>query len=180
MTWIILRTAPRSTLKLAHALNEAGFEAWTPRETKAYRAPRASKAIERTFPMMPSFVFARAERMFDLFRLSKEKRKAQPDFSLFHHRDRVPVITEASLEPVRQVEDRAENLRQRALRAKARPPEFDRGQVVSVPGGAFAGMSGRVERQKGSDVIICFDRLCIEVDAWQVVPNGALSAPIAA
>ena len=179
-TWCILRTAPSRTLRLAASLDEAGFRVWTPVECKTYRAPRSTAMIERTNPIMPTFVFADADRLGELLMLSKAFVMEHPDFSVFRFQGRAPIIRDASLATLRQVEQRAAAAADRRRRSKVKRPAFRQGEDVRVPGGPFQGMSGRVEQQRGKFVVVCFDRMTITVDAWQVVPDSASNAHIAA
>jgi transcription antitermination factor NusG len=160
--WFILRTAGRSTLPLAASLAEDGFEVWTPARTQLIRVPRMNVRREIRLPLLPSFVFARARHLCDLLELANmpdkprraprsSERHSQPahrDFSVFHHIDKIPMIDDRHLEPLRTKE------RQVVLKKDA--PGFERGAQVRVNRGAFEGLKGKVERCKQGYALVIF------------------------
>jgi transcription antitermination factor NusG len=161
--WFILRTAGRSTLLLAKTLAEDGFEVWTPARKQTIRVPRMNVRREIVLPLLPSFVFVRAPHLVDLLELAQleEKprraprtssdRRSQPahrGFSVFHHLDRIPMIADRHLEPLRSKEIEAV--------PKKDAPRFDHGANVRVNSGAFEGLKGRVERCKSGYALVIF------------------------
>lgn len=172
--WCILRTASRSTLPLAHSLASAGFEVWTPAEMRTRRAVRGSRATtEREVPIAASFVFARADRLLDLAWVLAQPTSPHPSFSFFHHAGRVPLIADREIAGLRREEDRGRRAWEEAQRAKLEAPVFEAGasvQITEEP--AFAGLPGVVEGQRGRKVRVSIGPLTVEVDAWQVLPDG--------
>src|SRR5688500_10204211 len=69
--WVILRCSGGSTLKLANSLTEAGYESWSPVETVNRRSREGSKPEPVRLPLMPSYVFAAADRQQELIELSR-------------------------------------------------------------------------------------------------------------
>jgi transcription antitermination factor NusG len=177
--WIILRTAPASTLNLAKSLTDAGFEVWTPIEEQVRRLARQRKEVERKVPIMPTFVFARDVHQVELSLLAGRALKAQPSFSIFRHAGRIPVIKDASLGQLRSAEVQAEKraeARRSAIKRKERC-QLSKGTTVTVESGAFAGLTGVVERTKGSFAVICFGgRYEFEISSWLLKPNEAHSS----
>jgi transcription antitermination factor NusG len=174
-SWIILRTCGRHTLRLAETLSEDGYEAWTPIETRAIRIPRANVRRTAKLPIMPSYVFAKAEHIIDLIQLSAMKPKprrlsnqpAHADFTVMHFHDRIPIIAEHHLQSLRTIEAK------RTPRAKA-AVRFEPGVQVKVrtEGGSFAGMKGRVERSDCGDTLVCFDsRLTVKISTSLLAPD---------
>jgi transcription antitermination factor NusG len=182
--WIILRTAGRSTLGLAETLNEDGYEAWTPVETRNIRIPRANVRRTVRLPIMPSYVFVRAEHLIDLIQLAAMKPKprrrslqpAHPDFSVMHYHDRIPIIADNTLQSLRNIE------------AKRRPREKVAALApglsvrVKTEGGSFAGMRGKVERSDEGNTLVCFDsRLTVRIatallEASEIFPSDMRQA----
>ena len=136
--WCILRTSGRNTLRLATSLRLAGIDAWTPRL-------RAND--DKPAPLMPSFVFARQAYLRRLLEMAATPGKLM-DFSVFHHRDMIPLVKDGELERLRQAE------RKTVTRRKQRT--FDRGDRVRVPNGSFGGMIGTVEHSDGKFTEVSF------------------------
>lgn len=70
--WAILRTSGPSTLLLAKALREAGFDAWSPVEIQNRRRPRSKDRFEREVAVMPSYVFVDADRLVELLQIASK------------------------------------------------------------------------------------------------------------
>jgi transcription antitermination factor NusG len=157
--WIILRTQGRRTLALAQSLREDGFDVWTPEETRMIRKPRLNAKREVQLPMLPSYVFARAEDLVELLQLAampvKPRRgaglrqPAHPDFSVTHTPRGIPMVADHDLAALRRIEAR----RPKRKAEKA----FEPGHQVRVGGGSFGGMSGRVEKSDRGITMVCFD-----------------------
>lgn len=159
--WCILRTSGRTTLRLAASLAEGGFEVWTPVEVRKIRIPRANVRREVTLPIMPSYVFARAEHLIDLLQIAGQPAHAHAhvDFSVMRHRERLPLIADAQLQALRKLEAR------RAPKKRA-DRVFGTGVdvLVKIEGGSFAGMKGRVEKSDTLHTLVCFDdRLTVRI-----------------
>jgi hypothetical protein len=159
--WFILRTAGRSTLQLAASLAEDGFEVWTPVRTQTIRVPRMNVRREIRLPILPSFVFVRAPHLVDLLELANmaEKPRRDPnggrlsrpahrDFSVFHFLDKIPMVADRNLEPLR--------MKEIEVIPKKGKPRFDRGAKVRVNSGAFEGLKGKVERCKSGYALVIF------------------------
>lgn len=173
MSWIILRTAPRSTLGLAQSLSDAGHEAWTPRETLLINRTRTKAGDERDAPIMPSFVFVRAEHLTALHMARMFWPSRHPRFSFFRNAGMTPELHDAAIEPLRQMErDAAERHEMRRRRVR-KPPTFSAGQTVKVDQTAFTGLEGVVKDQAGADVLVCFGgKVTMKINAWRLLPNS--------
>lgn len=171
--WCILRTAGPRTLPLARSLAEAGFDVWTPRgwsqpskkagarPTKRSMAEAQSGAI--AVPIMPTFIFARAERLGDLARIARDITSAHPAFSIFRHQGRYPLLADRDLIQLRRAEERADI----AVRRKRRR-NLVMGQRVSFSEGAFAGIEGVVEEQQGQFAVVAFGGgFRMKIAAWR-------------
>jgi transcription antitermination factor NusG len=151
--WCILRCAGRQTITLAETLAEDGFEVWTPVETRMMRVPRANVRREARLPIMPSYVFAKTHHLIDLLELAampvKPRRgagrmkPAHASFSVLHAFDRIPVVSNQSLDGLRDREIMAVPRKNRKL--------YQAGEVVRVTKGSFEGMAGTVERSDGKE-----------------------------
>lgn len=179
-SWIILRTAGRSTMSLANTLSEDGYEAWTPVETKVFHVPRMNSKRTVRLPIMPSYVFAKAENLIDLLELAamdpKPRRAPRPaedrtqpahaDFSVMHYNDRIPIIADHHLQGLRIIEAK------RTPRKKALPLPPGLSVRVKMEGGSFAGMAGRVERSDEGSTLVCFDnRLTVKISTSLLLPD---------
>ncbi len=155
--WCILRTAGSKTLKLAETLREDGYEAWSPAETRSIRIPRANVRRKVVLPIMPTYVFARAYHLHDLLELAampvKPRRHANqpahPSFSVLHIHDKIPLVSDGSLEGLRHIEFKR-TPRKKAL-AALKP-----GQEVAIEGGSFGGLKGKVERSDTAHTLVSF------------------------
>lgn len=174
MSWCVLRTSGKHTLRLAKALSDAGLQVWTPIEEKMLRIPRANVRRPIVLPIMPSYVFARSEHLIDLLQIIDRKKRLEldvPDFSLMRLADRIPVIADELLNGLRTIEQK------RAPRK--RPAKLPVGLEVTVGtgGGSFAGMHGRVERSGGEYTMVCFDnRFTVKISTY-LLCESELSIP---
>lgn len=186
-SWFILRTAGRSTLVLARTLAEDGFDVWTPSRTHRIRIPRANVKRDVKLPLLPSFIFVRSRHLEELLHLAsltdkprrdpnggRNSRSAHRDFTVFHYLDRIPMIADRSLEPLRQKE--------RELIPRKEAPQFKQGAKVRVGSGAFEGLKGRVERCKSGYALVIFDdwRHPSKIPTWLLSEDEALSCVPAA
>lgn len=153
--WCILRTSGARTLPLASSLSAAGFDVWTPAETTSRRQPRSKTRVEREGPIMPTFVFARADRLEDLLQLLGQPLNPHPPFSVFRHGGRIPIIHDVEIGNLRDHEERARDRVRRAKR-KGYRHEFAQGERVRVPEGSFAGMTGVVQDGDGKFAFVSF------------------------
>lgn len=169
--WIILRCAGRNTLPLADRLDRDGFGVWTPRYTERKRLPRGKGRAEATAPLMPSFVFAQAGRLDDLSQLARPE---NADFSVFHYFDKIPVIADHELTALREVEAEEARRHQRRRAHKVRP--MDRGDVVTISEGGFAGMSGVVEHSDGRYTMVLFGRMSVKISTFLLRSGERMAA----
>jgi transcription antitermination factor NusG len=181
--WFVLRTAGRSTLALAQTLSEDGFEAWTPVRTQLIRIPRMNVRREIKLPLLPSFVFVRSKHLVDVLEIAnmidKPRRgsgwgkPAHRDFSVFHHLDRIPMIADRHLEPLR--------MKEIEIVPKKDAPRFDRGAKVRVNSGAFEGLKGKVERCKSGYALVLFTdyRRPVNIPTWLLKEDGLLMHHVA-
>lgn len=159
--WIILRTASRSTLRLAETLAKDGFEVWTPAETKRIRIPRANARREVVFPLMASYVFARAVHLIDLLQLAEMPVKprrgaglrepAHASFSVLHAFGRIPLVADHDFNDLRRLEAKRTPIKRAAY-------TFQRNSSAKVPTGIFGGMSGLVVRSTPKATVLCFGK----------------------
>ncbi len=153
--WCILRMAPSRTMKVAESLARAGFEVWTPVENQVRRLPRSKVRQARQVMVMPTYLFARAHQIVDLLALSKAPGSPHPDFSVFRHHDRFPLIADESLNHLRMIEKRTA--------PKQRASIFTAGDEVKLTEGSFAGMNGVVETSKGQYSLVTFSGWAVPI-----------------
>jgi hypothetical protein len=172
VSWCILRTAGRMTLKLAKTLSEDGFEAWTPIETRKIRVPRSNVRRDVQAPIMPSYVFVRSDRLLDLLvmeRMPVKPRRgsgwgepAHAEFTVMRFSGDIPLIADHDLGALRRLEQKRELDRIRMSKAAPLP----KGVSVKVREGShssWSGMIGRVVRSNAKDTVINFTSTRLDV-----------------
>jgi hypothetical protein len=170
MNWCVLRMSDGATLPVMHALRDESFEVWTPSEMQRRRVGRDRKRVEVVAPLLPTFVFARYDRLSDLLALSKapaqafriwdqEQRrmvtKGRPHFTVMRHGGGYPAVSDQSLDALRTAEQRGRPI------AEARA--FLPGERVKCPSGGFQGLVGIVQTTKGRHALVAFNGLAIPV-----------------
>lgn len=161
--WCILRTSGASTLRLFQSLSLAGYDAWTPVELQVKRDRRKGTRTERMVAVMPTYVFAQANRLTDLLDLSNATLKEHPDFSLFRPWGRIPLVDDSELSELRRIERKAAAL--------AEPVRFTSGIHVRAPDTPYAGLTGQViEASKGQYTLVAFPGFHIPVKfaSWKL------------
>lgn len=149
MDWVILRTKASNTLRLDRSLAAAGFDTWTPTEIQLRPGRKTSGKAEVIVAVMPTYVFARACHLLGLLDEAETSGSDHPDFSVFRHCERIPVIADHELNALRQIERKAA--------AKAKPVRFDLGSRVRTPDGPFQGLTGQViEGARGEFTLVAF------------------------
>jgi hypothetical protein len=208
--WCILKVASARTLKLAETLRAAGIDAWSPQRTIKRDAPgnrrrvalkQPKVMIEIDLPIIPGFVFARADRLDDIIRAGALPYGPHPAFSLLQVGDRVPLVGEKQIAGLRAAEAEAgaaiagerdaerwqqerraravrlgtERARRKALRQEIRA--LSAGEQVTVDDmPALAGVVGTVIKGWGTAALIHFGgSLTMEVEAWRVRPSNVQS-----
>lgn len=164
--WCIIRMAASSTLSLFDSLTSAGFNVWTPIETKRRRANQARDRIDVRCPMMPTYIFAEAESLPNLLTIAMLPSKDHRDFSVMRCNNRFPLIADACLSAVR--------LEERRVKPKPDLPTFAPGTTVRLAEGGFAGMSGVVEATAGNFVLVAFPHTTmppIKIASWWLLPD---------
>ena len=143
---------------MADSLTLGGFRCWTPATVEhrlpAIFAPRKARAEVRV-PLLPTYVFAAAGQLGDLLSTSSDPMSNHPAFSVFHFDRRIPLIADDDLRGLRMSE------RKRMSKEKQR--KYRKGDAVTLQDGAWAGMSGIVEKDRGEYVLVTFDRLEVRI-----------------
>lgn len=161
--WCILRTRGSSTLRLARSLDLAGYEVWTPTEIQDRRKRHSSAKSEIIVAVMPTYVFASAERLADLLMEADSDAMGHPAFSVFKHHDRIPLIDDRQLNGLRAIERKAA--------AKHQPVRFETEEAVRTPEGPFQGLTGQVvETTRGEFTLVAFPGFNIPVKfaSWKL------------
>lgn len=153
--WCILRMASASTLNVRDALNKAGFDVWTPIERKIGRRPRTRAHYDKRFALMPSYVFADARRIEDLVKLTMSP-NPEVRFTIFKHQGGFPLIADAELDALRQIEGRKLGIFERLKAKGKRPPTFAPGTTVQASSGGFEGLAGVVEETRGKFTLVSY------------------------
>lgn len=149
--WCILRTSGGRTLPVAKSLAAAGFDVWTPVRTTKVRVPRSKRVVERQVAMMPTFVFARIDRVDELIRVLALPSNPHPRFGIFRHQGKLAVVAEGEIAGLKAAEDRETRA---LLRTKKRI--IDVGTKYAPKRGGFAGMHGVVECGDGKFALVSF------------------------
>jgi transcription antitermination factor NusG len=182
--WCILRVTPSRTLQLAAALADGGFNVWTPIE--AVKVSKRGRLESTSRPMLPSFVFASADRLAELMDLShspsptylvwdaEQRRmvaKGYPYFRIF--RPSARPIPDHELTALRRIEGRR--------KPRGKVPMYKAGDPVKLTEGVYGGLRGVVvEVRKKSEVRVRIPGSTYEFDvqAWILIPDpdGPLDA----
>jgi transcription antitermination factor NusG len=135
MAWCILRCSDQATMPLVKSLARAGIDLWTPVERVTKRVPRANikRSVEQ--PLLPSYIFAAASHLPELFGIINAPKREHRDFRLFKHNGAIPLVADETLSPLRLLE----------RKSKAETAQLKRGDAVRLTDGGFAGMSGEIE-----------------------------------
>lgn len=169
--WVVLRCANASTLRLAESLNAAGIEAWSPVDVSM-----TGKDTEARSPLLPSFVFALAEHLAELFDLSNSWNSPHPGFWIMRPFGNIAFVSESQLAPLRNIE------RKRKPRGKVKLLEV--GAMVRLSEGGFEGLTGRIDRVQGKFAMVAFDRFIVpvKIGMWllsedlDAAPDSAVSS----
>ena len=174
--WCILRTGASRTLPLVASLQEAGFDVWSPVQTLTRRRGPARDRVEYTAPMMPTFVFARADRRHELAQIAAQPFSEHPGFSVFRYLGAIPTIGDAEISEARRIEERGK----RAAKMGQRQA-FTIGQPVKVKEGPGAGLSGEVVKDgDGKFVLVAFAGINMKIGSWLLGTDEVQDAHIAA
>ena len=173
--WCILRTSARNTVQLVDELESDGFDVWTPIEIEEKRVGKSRDRLERCQALMPSFVFGAERDVSNLLRLSANPLKRCSEFSVYHARDRVPLIADRNLGPLRDREAsgmlQRDRVKREVLRRKAQSLPI--GHMVNMPDGAFGGLSGVVMRSRGPKTTVSLNgQMEIEVDTFLLLSDA--------
>lgn len=168
--WCILRTAGAGTLGVASSLDDAGYETWTPKGMATKRVGRERRRVDQVTALMPTFVFARYDRLADLVEMSrspaqtyqvwdKDQRRMVtrgcPFFRVFRHGTLYPAVTERELDRLRIAERRNQSVKVVRI--------MERGERVRYPNSGFDGLVGVVEEVKGSYAFVTFEGFDFEI-----------------
>jgi len=174
--WCILRTGASRTLPLVTSLQAAGFDVWSPVQTLTRRRGPARDRVEYTAPIMPTFVFARADRRHELAQIAAQPLSDHPGFSVFRYLGAIPTIGDAEIAEARRIEERGK----RAAKMGQRQA-FTIGQPVKVKEGPGAGLSGEVVKDgDGKFVLVAFAGINMKIGSWLLGTDEVQEAPIAA
>lgn len=163
--WVILKCSGAQTLRLAQSLAWASIEAWSPAETQTARKAGSRSRRPQRVPIMPTFVFARAEHLFDLLRIHEAPASPHPKFSFLRTVGELSYCPDSALAHLRVAE------------MKGRAPEevrkWEVGDEVHYTGSGFEGLVGTVERTKGKSVWVRFAKLPwpVETSAYLLLPK---------
>jgi transcription antitermination factor NusG len=146
--------ASSETLTVLDYLDGKGFAVWTPQDHKIGRRPRTRKEYDKRFALMPSYVFAKAERISDLLRLSMVPNTDAPRFTVFRHQGGFPLVSDISLGGLRYEEDRRKGIFDRWRRSRMKPQQIATGTVVRMSDGPFAGLTGEVKEMQGGYALV--------------------------
>lgn len=133
--WCILRTSGGQTLPLARSLSAAGFDAWTPartvRKTVRAKTPTGARQFEVELPILPTFVFARERDLAVLADAAVQSVSPHPNFSVFRHGGRIPLVSDGDVAGLRAEEQRAQEMVQ-AMRDAETHAEAEKIRIAAM------------------------------------------------
>lgn len=169
-SWCILRMASCDTLSLQETLSEAGFDVWTPTEKvlldaeakarwldrlKRLKRKGADKATDPSRAILPTFVFAAAHHADALIRITMNPTHEHRRFTLFRYMDGLPLVADAALNPLRELEAKRDQSFQDRKRRGRKPPVIPVDTQIAMPVGyGFDGLVGVVVRQRGKSTFL--------------------------
>lgn len=164
--WCVLRMAGARTLPVADSLAEAGFEVWTPTETRKHNLRGGKRGtVQKTLPIMPTFVFAHNRHQADLAAITRLPVSPHPRFTLFHYLDRVVTVKEAEMDRLRAGAHRSI--------PKPRRPTLTVGTKVVPDQGPYTGLAGEVVASKNGYCLVFFGGwMTVEIETFQLTPLG--------
>lgn len=172
-SWCILRTSARHTVRLAETIAKEGVEAWTPTVVSRPNLPKRRARVTLREPILPRFVFASADSLPQLLALSHAPLAG---FTILRHGERIAIVAEASLGPLRKHEDALERARLLSLRKAEKRDPLPIGAEVLVPGDAWRGLKGTVVRSDSNKTVIALGKWSVEVETWQVPDDSVAEA----
>lgn len=140
--WLILRCKNADTLPLLRSLTRAGLDVWTPTERVTKRVPRANIKRKLDNALLPSYVFAAFDDLADLTAICDEPVSQHRAFRIFYWHRKLPLIADATLGPLRDLE---RDSMEAARRDSFKGVRFDIGSEVRLTAGSFEGLTGEVE-----------------------------------
>jgi hypothetical protein len=156
-SWCILCMASADTLKVVEALTRQGLGVWTPVEWEVARMPITRARYDKPTPIIPGYAFGDAGHLDALVRFAGLRLRDMPRFRFLESETCIghtPLITDCTLQALREEEERRCAVFERAKRRDHKPEKPDLGAEVKMPEGAFSGLSGDVVRTKGRDVVV--------------------------
>ena len=184
--WCILRMSRHRTLPVVRSLRAVGIEAWAPSMIERKRRPRSDKYRDVEVPVLPEFAFVRSRYEADVLAIEHSPVSRHPAFTVLLHRDMVPKIADAALDPLREYEARARTewedfLKAQRLaakksnrkRGKHNARSYVLGTIGRVPDTAFEGLDGEiVEVKANGDLVLTFSgsALSATIDACLFEP----------
>jgi hypothetical protein len=162
-SWIILRCADRITLRLSVSLAEDGYDVWVPTVTQTITKEGRNFKKQVTRALAPGLVFARFEYLFPLLELAamperprRGKLPAHQPFSLMRCADKLAVVADPDLEPLRRSQRRLD-------KPKWAQRAFRKGDAVRATNGCglkhIEGLIGFVQRSNEKVTVVCFGGL---------------------
>ena len=172
--WCVLRTASRHTIQLAESLTADGYEAWTPVETKLVNVPNKPDKRELKLPIMPSYVFARSQRIVDLLLLEDmpvkpSKGGAHADFTVMRPFGEIALVPDVHLTALRHMEAK---LTPKPKTEKQYVQAFATGDKVRMGSGIFCGLVGTVERSDGAHTLLTFGTRSVKINTLHLRRDG--------
>jgi hypothetical protein len=163
-------SGPR-TIPVQQSLADAGCDVWTPVCEIEKRRPRSQARTNIEVPILPTFVFAREADLPYLARCTSMMINPHPAFSIFHYCGRIPIIADADIANLREVERQMQRDAVIAKR-KASPRTFPAGSAVRLDDGPCAGMSGIVKRGDHRFALVGFGaRFEMEIATFLLSPD---------
>lgn len=156
-SWFILRVSALRTLALFRSLKNAGYSVWTPIDEKVGRYPRSRSRYRKEIAMLPTYVFARCEDIAELCSIAALPANEHPEFRVFQHGSAIPLLTDAALDPLRDIEGHRRQIAKRNERRGMRAPVIAAGTRVLLDEGGFAGMPGMVIGSENSYTLVDFE-----------------------
>lgn len=112
------------------------------------RIPRKPGRVEKPAPLLPTFVFARARHLPELYRITRLDVSPHPAFAIFHFNSVVARVSNNEIERLKVLE--------LGMAPKRRRPTVPIGHEVRPNEGAYAGLTGVVQESDGKHTLVAF------------------------
>jgi transcription antitermination factor NusG len=142
--------------------------------------PRNGARYDREKALVPTYVFADAQAIDQLYRIMLNPGTRHPRFTFLLHMGGAGLVTDDALSGLRHEEAKRDADYMEAKRQGVKPPQVPMDHEVKFSEGPFAGMEGEVVDQQGEFVVVDYNFAAgklgassIKISSWILLPDVA-------